>query len=637
VTITEETPRNYREATQTLLSEAKELLLKLEDHEGETTIAYLEDLDRLNFLIGDALGRAHLYTSTHPIAGVRDAAENAVVELDQLATEVSMSPELFENLKKFQTKGINDEALKFYQDTMLKFRRAGVDRDEKKRRMIVEFKDQLTKLGQEFGKNIREDIREIKVTADELKGLPSDYIEAKTPDADGLYQVTTDYPDYFPFMKYAEDDDARRRLFIAFKQRAHPANGPILHEILTKRHRLAKLLGFKTWADYITEDKMSGSSASVREFIAKIKKLSRERADLEKEKLLSWAKESMHFKASTIEEWQYSFVSERYRQEHFKVSSEEVRQYFPYEQTRDGILSFCADFFSLKLEPNPHAPRWHVSVDAYEVYQNDKHLGRFYLDMHPREGKFKHAAVFPIQGGKSGLHFPMASLVCNFPQGQAFMEHQQVVTFFHEMGHLFHHILGGQQTWASQSGIETEWDFVETPSQLLEEWAWKPETLSAFAKNSEGNAIPSELIASLKAASEFGKAIHAQQQMFYARLSLDLHNKDMSKKDPIKVANDIQKDASPWQVVDDTFMLHSFGHLDGYSALYYTYMWSLVIAKDIYAEISSHETPKKIRASATKYMDTILKPGGSQPAGNMVEQFLGRPFNPEHFEDWLKQ
>ena len=128
-----------------------------------------------------------------------------------------------------------------------------------------------------------------------------------------------------------------------------------------------------------------------------------------------------------------------------------------------AFLNFCADFFDLKLEPNPHAPRWHVSVDAYEVYQNDNHLGRFYLDMHPREGKFKHAAVFPIQGGNQALHFPMASLVCNFPAREAFMEHQQVVTFFHEMGHLFHHILGGQQAWASQSGIETEWDFVETP------------------------------------------------------------------------------------------------------------------------------------------------------------------------------
>ena len=172
MTITEETPRNYREATQTLLSEAKELFLKLEDFDGDTTLDYLQDLDRLGFLIGDALGRAHLYTSTHPLEGVREAAENAVVELEQLATEVSMSPELFANLQKFDAKKSKGAALKFFEDTIVKFRRAGVDRDEKKRRMIVEFKDQLTKLGQDFGKNIREDIREIKVTADELKGLP---------------------------------------------------------------------------------------------------------------------------------------------------------------------------------------------------------------------------------------------------------------------------------------------------------------------------------------------------------------------------------------------------------------------------------------------------------------------------------
>ena len=637
MTITEETPRNYREATQTLLSEAKELFLKLEDFDGETTLDYLQDLDRLGFLIGDALGRAHLYTSTHPLEGVREAAENAVVELEQLATEVSMSPELFANLQKFDAKRSKGAALKFFEDTIVKFRRAGVDRDEKKRRMIVEFKDQLTKLGQDFGKNIREDIREVKVSADELKGLPADYIEAKTPDSDGLYKVTTDYPDYLPFMKYAENDDARRRLFIAFKQRAHPVNGPILHEILSKRHRLAKLLGHKSWADYITDDKMSGSSAKVRKFIEQINRLSSERANQEKDQLLKWAKETDGFPGDTIEEWQYPFLAERFRQAHFKVSSEEVRQFFPYDQTRDGILAFCAELFGLKFEPNPHAPRWHVSVDAYEVYREEQHLGRFYLDMHPREGKFKHAAVFPIQGGKAGQHFPMASLVCNFPQGRAFMEHQQVVTFFHEMGHLLHHILGGQQDWASQSGIETEWDFVETPSQLLEEWAWKHDTLAKFALNNEGQPLSKDHVEGLKAASEFGKAIHAQQQMFYARLSLDLHQKDLSKKDPVKIANTIQKESSPWSLVDDTFMIHSFGHLDGYSALYYTYMWSLVIAKDIFAEIEGGETTAKQLKLAKKYMKDILMPGGSKSADAMVENFLGRPFNAERFEAWLKK
>ena len=161
---------------------------------------------------------------------------------------------------------------------------------------------------------------------------------------------------------------------------------------------------------------MSGSSAKVRKFIEQINGLSTKRADQEKDQLLKWAKETQAFPGDTIEEWQYPFLAERYRQAHFKVSSEEVRQFFPYDQTRDGILTFCAELFGLKFEPNAHAPRWHVSVDAYEVYREDKHLSRFYLDMHPRDGKFKHAAVFPIQGGKAGQHFPMASLVCNFPR-----------------------------------------------------------------------------------------------------------------------------------------------------------------------------------------------------------------------------
>jgi len=637
VTITEETPRNYREATQTLLSEAKELFLKLEDHQGEVKFDYLEDLDRLGYLIGDALGRAHLYTSTHPIEGVRDAAENAIVELEQLVTAVSMSPELFENIKKIDAKHADKETTKFYQDTLRNFRRSGVDRDEKKRRLIVEFKDQLTKLSQQFGKHIREDIRSIVVSEDELTGLPEDYRAGKTADSEGNFTITTDYPDYLPFMKYAENDDARRRLFTAFKLRAHPTNAPVLHEILVKRHKLAKLLGHKSWADFITDDKMSGSGAHVRKFIDKIVKLATKESDKEQTKLLKWAHEHLGFKGERIEEWQYAFLSDRYRQATYGLTSEEIRAFFPYEQTRDGILAYTSQLFGLKFEPNPHAPRWHVSVDAYEVYRDDTHLGRFYLDMHPRPGKFKHAAVFPIQGGKAGQHFPMASLVCNFPEGQALMEHQQVVTFFHEMGHLLHHILGGQQRWAGQSGIETEWDFVETPPQILEEWAWKHDVLSLFAKNSSGETITEKLVTSMKDASEFGKSIQAHQQMFYARLSLDLHQKDMSKKDPVKIAHDIQLACSPWAPVDDTFMIHSFGHLDGYSALYYTYMWSLVIAKDLYGEIESADTKAKRQQKAYQLRDKVLSPGGSQTATEMIEAFLGRPSDAGRFEQWLNQ
>lgn len=637
MTITEETPRNYREATQTLLSEAKELFLQLEDHQGDVGLNYLEDLDRLGYLIGDALGRAHLYTSTHPIEGVRDAAENAIVELEQLATAVSMSPEVFEVLKKIDTKHADKDTAKFYQDTLKKFRRAGVDRDDKKRRLIVDFKDQLTKLGQQFGKHIREDIRSITVSEDEMAGLPEDYRAQKTADNEGNYTITTDYPDYLPFMKYAKNDDARRRLFTAFKLRAHPTNAPILHDMLVKRHKLAKLLGHKSWADYVTDDKMSGSSANVRKFIDKIVKLAIKQSHRETKELLAWAQKHVDFKGERIEEWQYAFLSERYRQATFGLKSQDIRAYFPYQQTRDGILAYTSELFGLKFEQNPHAPRWHVSVDAYEVYCDGSHLGRFYLDMHPRSGKFKHAAVFPIQGGKAGQHFPMASLVCNFPEGQALMEHQQVVTFFHEMGHLLHHILGGQQRWAGQSGIETEWDFVETPSQILEEWAWEHDVLSQFAKNSSGEPINIELIQSMKNASEFGKSIQTQQQMFYARLSLDLHQRDMSKKDPVKIANDIQIECSPWSPVDDTFMIHSFGHLDGYSALYYTYMWSLVIAKDLYGEIESASTKTKRKQKAFQLRDKILRPGGSQTANEMVQAFLGRPSDADRFEQWLHQ
>ena len=197
-----------------------------------------------------------------------------------------------------------------------------------------------------------------------------------------------------------------------------------------------------------------------------------------------------------------------------------MRSYFDFPAVRAGLLDVTGRLFGIDYRP-ADVPLWHEDVVAYDVLRDGTAIGRIYLDLHPREGKFKHAAQFPLRAGIAGRQLPEGALVCNLPRG--LMEHVEVVTLFHEFGHLVHEVLAGHQRWRRLSGISTEWDFVEAPSQLLEEWAWDAEVLQTFARNADGEAIPADLVAAMRAANEFGKGYFVRTQMFYAALAYVLH------------------------------------------------------------------------------------------------------------------
>jgi thimet oligopeptidase len=266
-------------------------------------------------------------------------------------------------------------------------------------------------------------------------------------------------------------------------------------------------------------------------------------------------------------------------------------------------------------------------------------LGRIYLDMHPREGKYKHAAQFPLKDGVRGVQLPEGVLVCNFPDpgqggGPALMEHDDVVTMFHEFGHLMHHVLGGHQRWISQSGVATEWDFVEAPSQMFEEWAWSTTTLQRFARHhATGEVIPAELVEKMRRADKFGLGTATVQQIFYAAISLGFHLADPERLDQLAEIQRLQKHYTPFRYVPGTKFHASFGHLVGYSAMYYTYQWSLVIAKDLLTPFAQHGL--MATAITRAYRDKVLVPGGSRDAAELVRDFLGRPYDFVAFEHYL--
>ncbi|MEP6629548.1 MAG: M3 family metallopeptidase, partial [Lapillicoccus sp.] len=321
------------------------------------------------------------------------------------------------------------------------------------------------------------------------------------------------------------------------------------------------------------------------------------------------------------------------RREQLDVDAQLVRQYFDFSAVRQGLLDVTGRLFGLTYRPASDAVVWDPDVAAYDVFltERDEQLGRIYLDLHPREGKFKHAAQFDLVRGVAGRQLAEGTLVCNFPRG--LMEHSDVTTLFHEFGHLVHHVLAGRGEWVRFSGVATEWDFVEAPSQMLEEWAWDADVLRTFARNAAGEQIPADLVARMRRADDFGKGYDARTQMFYASMSYWFHVQipaDLTER-----TKELQARYSLFPYIEGTHMPASFGHLEGYGSGYYTYMWSLVIAKDLFSAFDRSDLfdPEV----AGRYRDRILARGGQRDAAELVADFLGRPYTFDAYAAWLAE
>jgi thimet oligopeptidase len=602
------TPEQFIAASEADLQRAREAVVRL-----KAGGAALAQWDLAVAALGDAGARASVARNAHPDPAMRSAAEKCEQEAAALSTALSLDPEIFAALSALP-------AGDFYLERTLRdFRRAGVDKDPATRDRVRALNEELVKIGQEFSRNIREDVRSI--VADDLAGLPDDYIRAH-PDQ----RITTDYPDYVPFMTYARSSKAREELWRVYRQRAHPQNGAVLQRMLEKRHELARLLGYESWAAYVTEDKMIGSAGAARDFIERITAASGDRAQRDYDQLRG--------DAAAVEPWDAEYLKERIRADRYAFDSQSVRPYFEISSVQRGLFELTSKLFGIEYRASD-APVWHPDVTAWDVLEDGACVGRFFLDLFPREGKYKHAAQFTLASGVAGGALPEAALLCNFPQkAPALMEHSEVVTFFHEFGHLLHHLLGGRTRWAGLSGVSTEWDFVEAPSQMLEEWCWDAEVLSGFARHIESDEpIPAELVARMRAADEFGKGMRVRQQMFYAATSLSLHDRDPAGLDATALVAGLQSRYTPFRAVPGTYFHESFGHLEGYSAIYYTYMWSLVIAKDLFTTFRREGLLNP--APARRYRKAVLEPGGSRKAADLVRDFLGRPYDFNAFEQWL--
>jgi thimet oligopeptidase len=614
------------------LAEARRLVDALKSTADADVAAVLDLWNDAQTAVGNASAAGSLLAEVHPDEAVRDRADEVSRAVQRFVTDLGLDRELFAVLDAVDPSGLDDDARRVLDHTLRDFRRAGVDRDEPTRERLRELSERAVALSQDFGRHIRDDVRSIRVAPERLAGLPEDYRAAHPADDDGLVTITTDYPDLVPFMTFGADAAARRDLALAQNNVAWPANDQVLQELLAVRRETASLLGHDSWPDFDTEVKMIGTGRAVAEFIDRISDLAADRAQQEKAVLLE-RKRVDEPDADEVETYDSRYYSELVRREQYDVDGQVVRTYFPFDAVRQGLLDVTGRLFGLDWTPVPadEAAAWHADVATYDVGLDGRRIGRIHLDLHPREGKFKHAAQFDLVSGLAGRQLPEGVLVCNFSRG--LMEHNEVVTLFHEFGHLVHHVLGGQGRWARFSGVATEWDFVEAPSQMLEEWAWDADVLATFARDAAGRTIPAELVAAMRRADHFGKGTYAAQQMSYAARSYWFHARQCD--DLTAFGDELQERYSVFPPLEGAHMHCAFGHLDGYSSGYYTYMWSLVIAKDLFSAFDRDDLFAPEVAHA--YRDKVLAMGGRKDAADLVADFLGRPYSFDSWAAWLAE
>jgi thimet oligopeptidase len=582
---------------------------------------------------------AQLMEQVHPDATFRDRATLMLTKVSAAQTAIALNHEVYNALAALDLSKA-DAATRFYvQRQLLEFRLAGVDKDDATRARLKKLNDQATEQQSMFDRNISDGKNTVEADPAELDGLPQDYIDRHQPGADGKVHLTTDYPDALPVFTFAKSDSLRRRMSLAFNTRAYPKNQEVLTNLMKTRYEIATLLGYSSWADYNAADKMIAKGHNIAEFINQVNDASRDLSRREFEMLLA-EKQKTDPGAKEIWDYERSYLSELVRRSKYDFDSQAVRPYFPFMEVKQGILDTAADLFHVSFRQEQNIPSWDPAVETWIVIDSGKPIGRFYLDMHPRTGKYSHAEMAPVLDGIRGKQLPEAILVCNFPVPTAtdpgLMDYGDVETFFHEFGHLMHHILGGQQEWAGISGITMESDFVEAPSQMLEEWIRSPQVLAKFARHYKtGEPIPVELVTRMNRASAFGRGGWAGRQNAFSAVSYDIYKTKPEDVDLDKVTLDDARRYTLFTPLPDTHTWASFGHLGGYSSAYYTYLFDKVIAEDFFLQFDHQNL--LAGDAPMRYRRIVLEPGGSMSANDLVKNFMGRPQNITALQHWMAE
>ena len=634
-------PDSFRQVIDARLTRARQLLDEVLAVRGPRTVENtLAPYDELSGELYAATNQASVMAALHPDAAMRRTGEELNRRVSAMAAEIPLRADVYAALKGIDTRRVDDKTRYYVARELKEFQRAGVDRPEDVRQRIQQLRDELTTAMDEFARNIADKPRQVTVSnRAELEGLPADFTARKTPDANGVITLTTSLTDQRAVLTYAKSDDLRRRMLLAVGNIAMPENAEVLARILRIRSELASLLGHPTWAAYDMSARMSGDVKTVSTFIDRVVAAAGPKALRELEQLTR--RKQQDFPGSPLNLWDRQYYAELVRRASYDFDSQSVRPYFPIEPVLQGVFTVTGTIFGVAYRPVSDVPVWHPSVRVYEMRSGQRLLGRVYLDLHGRPNKpAGTASATTVSYGQAGRSFPEAVLSASLPGGEpgdpGLLSHDDVRTLFHEFGHVVHRLSGGHQPWRKLSSVLVERDFAEAPSQMLEEWTWDPRTLASFARHYQtGEPIPAALVQQMRRASEFGQALDVRGQMLLARVSLSYHDRDPRTVDQDALWKQIHGQYMPIPFLDGTHRQASFPHIGsaGYASAYYTYMWSLVIAKDFFSRFAGQNLIAP--DAARRYRELVFEPGSSKPAAELVSDFLGRPFNATAWERWL--
>ncbi len=596
----------------------------------------LQPYDEAFGALADAQSQSSLLYGVGSTKELRDKAQALTQTVAAALAALSLNQSVYQALTAIPSPA--DPAARHYLErTLLEYRLAGVDRDDATRAKIKTLQDKITERGLAFERTVHDDRRTVVVDKALLDGLPADYLASHPADADGHVKITTDYPDTRPALKFGNNQQLRHQVFLSAHQVGWPANTEILRSLLSARRELAQLLGYKTWADFAMADQMMGSPAKLAEFVHQVDAASREPGAREDAALLAFVK-SRDPSVQRVSAADVSYWREQYRRAKFNFDSQSVRPYFPYDQVEKGVIATASRLFRVQINPVAGVRTWNPSVTTYDVFDGATRLGRIYLDMHPREGKDKWFSTTSVTGGARGRQLPDGALICNFPGGVAgdpgLMQYGDVVVFLHEFGHLMHHVIGSQNRFAGTGGFFVEGDFVEAPSQMLEEFFHDYAIIATFARHYQsGEVLPKELYQRMVSADAYGRAADEQFQLLATAVSLDFHTADPATADfdaLYRKAFDLYSTA---EFFPGDHFWSAYTHLNGYSSNYYTYVLDKVIALDFFAQFD----PKDLLGGPTgmRYRQTVLAPGATKPATQLVHDFLGRDMNLEAYKRWM--
>jgi len=604
-------------------------------------------LDHTVAMYSEAVWRLSFMKDIHPDAKVREVASACEEKAGQYLVGLWARGDLYQAMQGFQSHAgtkvrLDAEATRLVETTMLEFRKNGLLLNEKERARLVAIRSELTTLQTAFQASLNEDTSGFDIPCAELKGLPEDFVASHVDETKkGSCHLTTKYPDYYPVMENGALEATRQKMEVAFMNRGGPKNRERLNKAVALRHEAAKLLGYANHVDVVAADRMAKDSKTIGAFLARMQKGLKPALDAERAKMEALKAKDIGKKKASINAWDWRYYSNQIKKADYAIDDEVVRAYFPADKVLKGMFSVYERLFGITIAPVKGAAVWADGVTLYEIRDTSTKglLAKFYADLYPREGKYGHAAEFTLSAGhevQGGYRIPMAALVVNFQppkDGQvAHLSMNEVDTLFHEFGHVVHETLTTAR-YSSHAGTRTALDFVEAPSQMLENWAYLPEVLAIISQDPKDpkKGLPVALAEKLSAARKYDAGVHYSRQVFLGLFDQAIHTHTAPGKiDSDAIAKKTWASVLGFAEDKDAHFAGTFGHMmGGYEGGYYGYLWSEVFAADMFTRFQKEGALNPTTGKA--YRDLILARGRTVEPSTLLKDFLGREPNEAAF------